>query len=149
MMFEALLAMLGNYKTTVIGFVGGVALYVHFNGVKMPTNKQEWWAFVAAAIVAGLGLASKDATTGSRPSVFLLPILAALALTGCTAAAGQMTPEQLHEWAKVKDAHVGCMQITSGYVNSSTIWANADKGVVGKVSGKCFGQEITIEGPAK
>lgn len=77
-----------------------------------------------------------------------LVVLAAFGLSGCTLAAAQMTPEQLHEFAKVKDAHVGCIKIGTPYGNGTTTWANADKGVVGKVTAKCDGMEISIEGPA-
>lgn len=79
---EALIACLCNWKTTVVGFVAGIALYVVANGVKLPSNAQEWWTFAFAALVAGLGFVAKDATTGSRPALILLPLLA-LALTGC------------------------------------------------------------------
>jgi hypothetical protein len=74
-------------------------------------------------------------------------LLAALLLAGCTLTAAQMTPEQLHEFAKVKDAHVGCTRIGSPYGNGVVLWANADKGVVGKVTAECEGMKVTIEGP--
>lgn len=70
-----------------------------------------------------------------------------LLLSGCALTAGQMTPEQIHEFAKLKDAHVGCTKVGSPYGSGVVLWANADKGVVGKVTAKCDGMEISIEGP--
>ncbi len=60
-------SMLWNVKTTLLGFLGGASYYVFQSGVKIPTNKEEWKAFVVGLFVAGLGLAAKDATTGSKP----------------------------------------------------------------------------------
>jgi hypothetical protein len=83
----------------------------------------------------------------TAPMILLLVALGA-SLTGCTLAAGRMTQEQLHEYAKVKDAHVGCIKVGSPYGNGTTTWANADKGVVGEVTAECDGMKITIKGPA-
>jgi len=67
-------------------------------------------------------------------------------LTGCTLFQGNLTPRQLEEVAKIKDAHVGCNRLGTPYGNNTTGWANADKGVVGRVTLKCDGMEFTIEG---
>ena len=59
--------MFKNWWTTLIGFLGGFIYYLGQNGATMPTTKQEWINLLVAAAIAGLGLASKDATTGSKP----------------------------------------------------------------------------------
>lgn len=64
---QTLLVMLQNWWTTAIGFVGGAALYLLQAGIKFPETKQDWYAFVLAIVVGGLGLAAKSATVGSRP----------------------------------------------------------------------------------
>lgn len=101
------------------------------------------------ALLFGVGAAAKHVRGMAlelKPIVVLLAI--ALTFSGCTLAAGQMTPEQLKEFAKVKDAHAGCFRLGTPYGNNTTTWINADKGVVGKVTAKCDGMEMTIEGPA-
>lgn len=60
-------AMMGNWWTTLIGFIGGVAYYLGQSGATMPSTKAEWINLLIGALLAGLGLASKDATTGSKP----------------------------------------------------------------------------------
>ena len=64
---DALLVMLGNTKTTVIGVLAAAAIYVSQIGGKMPSTSQEWWAFAFGVLAIALGVAAKDATTGSRP----------------------------------------------------------------------------------
>jgi hypothetical protein len=60
-------AMLGNWQTTVIGFVAGVFGYFALLGPNLPTSKQDWLKALAAASLSALGIASKDAQTGSKP----------------------------------------------------------------------------------
>ena len=62
-----LVVMAKNKKTTIMGFLTGMALYVSTVGPKFPTNEQEWMGFLAAIFLAGVGYAAKDATTGSKP----------------------------------------------------------------------------------
>lgn len=130
---ETLITCLTNWKTTLIGFVAGIALYVVANGVKMPTDAQGWWTFAFAALVAGLGFVCKDATTGSRPKMVLVPLLALLTLTGCAGIGGpaiaNMSPEQLYEIAKIKDASVTCFAGTYAGARVNWLNINADKGV--------------------
>ena len=64
---QTFLCMLTNWWTTTIGFIGGAALYLLQAGVAFPETKQDWYAFVLAVVIGGLGLAAKSATTGSRP----------------------------------------------------------------------------------
>lgn len=59
--------LLGNWQTTVLGIVGGVLIYLSQLGVNFPMTGQEWVAALAAAFIAAMGLAAKDATTGSAP----------------------------------------------------------------------------------
>lgn len=59
------LSMVKSWKTSVIGFVGGAALYLFTTGAKLPETKQDWFTFSVAVLVAGLGLASKDADRGA------------------------------------------------------------------------------------
>jgi hypothetical protein len=58
------LSILASWKTSIIGFVGGAALYLFSTGAKLPENKQEWFTFGVAVTVAGLGLAAKDGDRG-------------------------------------------------------------------------------------
>lgn len=59
---------LANWWTTLVGFIGGAALYLVQAGITFPETKQDWYAFVLALVVGGLGLLAKDATTGSAPT---------------------------------------------------------------------------------
>ena len=82
---------LGNWQTTVIGFIAALMLYLQQNGGKLPTTWPEWQVALLAAAVAALGFASKDAATGSLPgargSVRLLALplvgLIGLSMLGC------------------------------------------------------------------
>lgn len=51
-------AIFGNWKTTLLGAVGAVALYLQGQGGV--------WAIVAAICVALVGAVAKDASTGSK-----------------------------------------------------------------------------------
>lgn len=59
--------MLGNWQTTIIGFVAAIAVYLRDLGPNLPTTKAEWGNALVAAALAGLGLVGKDAKIGSRP----------------------------------------------------------------------------------
>lgn len=59
--------MLDNMWTTAVGAVLAVAYYLKTNGATVPSTKQEWLNLAVAALLGALGLASKDATTGSKP----------------------------------------------------------------------------------
>jgi len=60
--------MFGNLWTTVLGIVTGMLSYTTTTGAKIPGNKQEWLNLVFSAFLAAIGIAAKDATTGSKPS---------------------------------------------------------------------------------
>ena len=60
--------MLTNYWTTITGFLGGVAYYLANTGATAPATKQDWMNLIVGALLAGLGLTAKSATTGSKPS---------------------------------------------------------------------------------
>jgi len=62
-----LTTMLGNMWTTILGVLAGAFYYLKTNGATMPTTKAEWMNLLFAALLAGLGLTSKDASTGSTP----------------------------------------------------------------------------------
>jgi hypothetical protein len=64
---ESLLVMFGNYKTTLGGFALGVLYYLSQLGPTLPKDNAGWLHLVVAAVMAGVGLAAKDATTGSKP----------------------------------------------------------------------------------
>ena len=59
----------------------------------------------------------------------------ALALSGCasmlgTAPVQEMTAKQLHEFAKIKDAAITCINIGTPWGRQSALFLNVDKGVV-------------------
>lgn len=59
--------MFSNLWTTLLGIGGGMFTYLTSSGVKLPTTKQDIWNLISAAFIAALGIAAKDATTGSKP----------------------------------------------------------------------------------
>ena len=60
-------AMFGNAWTTVIGIMLGMVTYISQSGATLPSTKADWMHLLWGALLAGLGVASKDATTGSKP----------------------------------------------------------------------------------
>lgn len=113
-MKNVLWVMVKNWWTTLVGFAGGAALYLLQAGIAFPETRQDWYAFVLAIVIGGLGLTAKSATTGSTPwqpkarkkrsltlpAVLILVALggASIALTvglaGCTTAPVCRTTEQ-------------------------------------------------------
>lgn len=59
--------MVGNWMTSVLGLLAGAYLYIAQQGLTLPTNKEELKTFGGSLLIALLGLAAKDATTGSQP----------------------------------------------------------------------------------
>ena len=59
-------ALIGNWRTTVIGFVAAILMYFAALGTNLPTTKAEWLSALAAAALAALGVISKDSQTGSK-----------------------------------------------------------------------------------
>lgn len=56
-----------NWRTTLWGFLGGIAAYITLVGDKIPQTGREWAAFAFACAIAGIGAAAKDGQTGSAP----------------------------------------------------------------------------------
>ena len=70
-----------------------------------------------------------------------------LLTAGCgTLSLAGMTPEQLKEAVKVKDANAGCIVINSSFGRAVSVWANTDKGVNGKIGIKGDTCDTTLEG---
>ena len=59
--------MFANKLTTIIGIVAAFVSYLASQGTNLPTDRAGWGALLVAAALAALGIASKDATTGSVP----------------------------------------------------------------------------------
>lgn len=59
--------MLTNWWTSILGFLAGFTNYLVAAGAKVPETRQEWGALLFSALLAGLGLTAKSATTGSKP----------------------------------------------------------------------------------
>lgn len=57
----------GNWRTTLLGFISGISTFMLAGpGVNLPSNKQEWFAFLAGVGQIVWGIISKDASTGSK-----------------------------------------------------------------------------------
>ena len=61
--------MFGNWQTTAIGFVAAILSYFVQLGPNLPATKEDWLKALGAATLLALGIAAKDAKTGSRPGV--------------------------------------------------------------------------------
>ena len=59
--------MLGNWQTTLIGFVAAVFVYLAQLGPNLPTTRAGWGQALVAASIAAFGIVSKDAMVGSKP----------------------------------------------------------------------------------
>ena len=59
--------MFSNLWTTILGIGTGMFSYLTTSGATIPKNKQDIWNLVLAAFFAAMGIAAKDATTGSKP----------------------------------------------------------------------------------
>ena len=59
-------AMFANAYTTIIGILLGGVTYLAQSPI-IPTTKADVWHLAQGAFLAALGIAAKDATTGSRP----------------------------------------------------------------------------------
>ena len=63
----------------------------------------------------------------------LLALLAALACAGCLSLPAnptEMTPDQLKEWVKDKNASVGCVVANSPYGKGNGLYLVLDKGII-------------------
>ncbi|HAM55180.1 MAG TPA: hypothetical protein DCQ64_07145 [Candidatus Rokubacteria bacterium] len=77
---------------------------------------------------------------------FLALLLLVLALSGCTAGLAGMSPEQLREAVKVKDANAGCIVLNTPYGRAVSVWMNSDKAVAGKITVKGDTCDTVLEG---
>jgi len=59
--------MIRNYWSTVFGILAGVVNYLANVGTSLPTDGAGWATLLISALLAGLGLVAKDASTGSKP----------------------------------------------------------------------------------
>ena len=61
-------------------------------------------------------------------------VLATVLLTGCSAMMpvhfDKMTPDQIKEYAKIKDASVMCLIANTPYGQARALYVNVDKGIV-------------------
>lgn len=59
--------LVGNWRTTLLGVISGIATFMLAGpGVNLPTNKQEWFGFLAGITQIVWGVIGKDAATGSK-----------------------------------------------------------------------------------
>ena len=74
-------------------------------------------------------------------------LVAALLASGCgTVSMAGMSPEQLREMVKVKDANSGCIVLNTPYGRAVSVWANTDKGVNGRIAIKGDTCDTMLEG---
>ena len=66
-MNEFLIGACKSWRSTVLGFIGGIAVYVYTTGVALPRTKEDIWHFAFAAIVFGGGLVAKDSVVSGPP----------------------------------------------------------------------------------
>ena len=56
----------GNWRTTAIGFLAAVFNQLDATGGGFPSNKQEWIRTGISAAMVALGVAAKDGNVGSK-----------------------------------------------------------------------------------
>lgn len=66
-MSDFLICAVRSWRSTVLGFIGGVAVYVYTTGVTLPRTKEDVWHFAFAAVVFGGGLVAKDGVVSGPP----------------------------------------------------------------------------------
>lgn len=59
-------AAVGNWQTTLAGFIAAVLFYLNQAGANLPTTKQEWMTLLVAAAIQWLGVVAKSANVGQR-----------------------------------------------------------------------------------
>ena len=57
----------GSWKTTVIGVLAGIVNYIAGLGANLPTDGKGWGVVLLSAILAALGIASKDSNVSNAP----------------------------------------------------------------------------------
>lgn len=60
--------LVGSWKTTVIGILGGVVNYLVALGPNLPTDGKGWGVVMLSAFLAALGLAAKDGNVSNSPA---------------------------------------------------------------------------------
>ena len=59
--------LLGNWRTTLLGCISGVATYILAgDGTVIPTTKQGWMAWLTGLAQVVWGAVMKDSATGSK-----------------------------------------------------------------------------------
>lgn len=66
----------------------------------------------------------------ARLGVLLFTALFAAGCASLPASPTKMSPSQLKEWIKIKDANVVCVVVNSPWGKQSALYLNLDKGVV-------------------
>ncbi len=59
-------AVVGNYQTTIAGWIAGAIFYMNQAGMNLPTTKEEAKSALAGAAIAFLGTVAKSANVGSQ-----------------------------------------------------------------------------------
>jgi hypothetical protein len=57
-----------SWRTTVIGFVAGVASYFAAMGANLPTDRQGWTTAIVSAAIFALGATAKDGNVSNAPN---------------------------------------------------------------------------------
>ncbi len=131
---------MSNWRTTLLGIIAGIALYVTENGVKMPSNKQEWWTFGFGCAIAVVGYFLRDpnwlrkiigGTTNGPQIIKGLVIIFCFSLVGCAGGLGyqNMSPEQIAAAVKDKAAGLSCVSGVYAGATVTAIFINVDKGM--------------------
>jgi hypothetical protein len=77
---EVLQSGLANYRTTLLGVAAGSTNYIGTVGGQLPQTPHDWLVLLVSALIAILGLLTKDATTGSQPANPVAPVPAPVQL---------------------------------------------------------------------
>lgn len=59
-------SIIGNWRTTLAGFIGGAIVYLNQAGLNLPSDKEGVKTALIGAAIAYLGAMAKDAKTGSK-----------------------------------------------------------------------------------
>lgn len=59
--------MIRNWWSTIFGVLLGTITYLSQQGANLPSDGKGWTTLLISALLAGLGIVSKDALTGSKP----------------------------------------------------------------------------------
>lgn len=56
-----------SWKTTLVGFVAGVATYFAQMGANLPVDRQGWTSAIIAAALFAMGATAKDSNVSNAP----------------------------------------------------------------------------------